>query len=609
MRVNPLILFSVVATGAIPSARAVPPATATGVVAYAPNQNRVHLSWFDEANDETSYLVDLWVPDPENPGDPQAGSWVRQGQPLPANSEVYRHEAVSSDERTFRFRVAPFKTGEIEANLNWEEAEVTKPSGPLDLFSVFVPTVGGFREVPEGSEAIEDANFSFPLSVSNGTPTRFVSRGMPTGATLAESTGVVSGVMPDQGVFRFIYGVEFDGGKLFEQVRYIRVLPKPSTPVVSNPTFSVPAQNAGVRGFLYLDRSEENLFSDPGRPRGAWFDTSLGSFILALYDKATPKTVNNFLDYVTTNSYNGTYLHRAVAGFVIQGGGARPASANAAPMQWANIPKFRVVPNEPGISNVRGTIAMAKTGTADSATSEWFVSVGQNNPEILDRQASGFTAFGEVVGEEGMAVVDALSQRPTGNYSSLITGTSGTSLFEVPVLDATATASPSANSFVRIFSVREVSPVSIEVAANSNPAVIQATVVGQALFLESPGAIGTSQLTLRATNLDGNSVDYVLPITIDDTTTPAVALTKLRGAKPLGYLMLRGRSSDNGYLDKWRYRINRGRWQNGGKLSGKSAVLKKKMGPFRAGKNVLEVEVFDKKGNSSGILKQTFTLG
>jgi len=608
MRLKSLLLLSVLVTGTITLVQAVPPTRPTGVVAYAPNQNRVHLSWFDAATDETSYLVDLWVPDPENPGDPQAGSWVRQGSPLPANSEVYRREVPSSAEQTFRFRVAPFKAGEIEANLNWEEADVTKPSGSFDLVNRIFGAAG-YQEVPEGSEAVEDANFNFQLEVYNGTPTRFVSRGMPTGATLTESTGVVSGVMPEQGVFRFIYGVEFGDGKLFEQVRYIRVLPKPSTPVVSNPTFSVPTQNAGVAGFLYLDRSNENLFSDPGRPKGIWFDTSLGSFIVALYDKATPKTVNNILDYVTTNSYNGSYLHRAVSGFVIQGGGARPASANASPTQWVNIPKFRVVPNEPGVSNRRGTMAMAKSGSADSATSEWFASVGLNNPAILDRQASGFTAFGEVVGDDGMAVVDALSQRPTGNYSSLITGTSGTSLSEVPVLDAAAPATPGPNSLVGIFSVREVSPISITVAANSNPAVIQATVVGQALFVESPGAIGTAQLTLRATNLDGNSVDFVLPITIDDSTVPSVGLTKLRGAKPLGFLMLRGMASDNGFLDEWRYRINRGKWQNGGKLSGKSALLKKKMGPFRSGKNVIEIEVYDKKGNSSDILKQTFTLG
>ena len=252
---------------------------------------------------------------------------------------------------------------------------------------------------------------------------------------------------------------------------------------------------------------------------------------------------------------------------------------------------------------------MAKSGTTDSATSEWFVSVGGNNPLILDRQVSGFTAFGEVVGSDGMAVVDTLSQRPTGNYSGQITGTTGTLLTQIPVLDNSAPSTPGPNSLVRIFSITEVEPVSIVVASNSNPSVIQAEVYGQALYLNSPGRIGTSDVTLRATNLDGLSVDFVLPVTIDDFTTPGVQLTSIKGTRPLGMLLVRGRATDNGYLGSWRYRVNRGRWQKGGKLSGKSANLKKKMGPFRRGGNIIEIEVMDQKGNRSGILKQRFKLG
>lgn len=603
MRKSLLLLLSLL-PGTL--ARAVPPAAPTDVVAYAPNQNRAHLTWTDNATDETSYLIDLWVPDPpdpENPGAPETGTWTRldDGE-LPENSEVYRGGAESSDEQVIRYRVAPFKTGEDEQMLNWVEAEVTKPSGPLDLLY----TNGNTNiEVPEGSEARAGSGFSLQLEVYGGTPDQFVAQGLPNGANLVASTGLVSGVIADEGVYRFIYGVEFDGGKRFEQVHYLRVLPAASTPEVANPTFNLPAQDAGVNGFLDIT----GLFRDPARPDGAWFDTSLGSFIVALFDQATPKTVNNFLDYVASNSYNNSYLHRAQAGFVIQGGGAKPASSTATPVQWMNIPKIRTVPNEAGISNRRGTIAMAKSGTTDSATSEWFVSVGANNPNILDRQVSGFTAFGEVVGAGGMTVVDALSQRPTGNYSGQITGTTGTLLSQVPVLDASAPATPGTNSLVRIFSISEVEPVSIVVAANSNPAVIQAEVFGQALYLNSPGATGTSNVTLRATNLDGISVDFVLPVTIDDFSTPGVRLLSIKGTRPLGMLLVRGRATDNSALGNWRYRVNRGRWLKGGGLSGKSATLKKKMGPFRRGGNIIEIEVFDKKGNRSGVLKQRFKLG
>ena len=151
--------------------------------------------------------------------------------------------------------------------------------------------------------------------------------------------------------------------------------------------------------------------------------------------------------------------------------------------------------------------------------------------------------------------------------------------------------------------------MAISLVSNSNPSVLNASISGMALYLKSLGPVGTANLTLRATNLDGNTVDFVMPITIDDVAGPGVSLTKIRGARPLGSLIVKGRATDTIELGRWRYRVNRGSWVNGGVLSGKSAVITEKMSGFRSGKNVIEIEVFDKKGNTSGILKQTFTLG
>lgn len=607
MRINPLFLFSVVATGAISSARAVPPVAATQVKAYAPNQSRVHLSWKDNATDETSYYIDRW--------NPTTMAWDGIGG-VPADSEVFRLAAPSTAEQEVKYRVAPFKTGENEANLNWVEATVQKPSGVLDLY--LDPNdpedATDNVEVPEGWEARAGVSFSHQIEVYNGTPEAFTATGyetIPASVPLqfSSTTGVLTGTVSQPGVYRIFIGVTFDGGKAFEQVRFLRVLPVASVPQVNTPAFTLPAQNIGVEGFVDI----RSMFIDPQRPKGAIFDTSQGYFTVALFDSATPKTVKNFLGYVNRGDYNATYVHRVSPNFVVQGGGGGPASSTAPTTQWRAVAKQAAVPNEPGISNTRGTIAMAKLGTnPDSATNEWFLSLGLNgtdNPGILDRQNGGFTAFGRIVDTGSQSVVDSFNGLQRANYSALITGVSGMALNEIPVTDAIAPATPGANSLVRVYSVNECPPVVISLLGNSNPSVVTAGISGMLLYVKSLGPTGSANLTLRATNLDGATATYILPITIEDLAGPGVSLTKLRGARPLGSLLVKGRAADNVELGRWRYRVNRGKWKNGGVLSGTSAVIKKKMSGFRNGKNSIEIEVYDKKGNTSGILKQTFTLG
>jgi peptidyl-prolyl cis-trans isomerase A (cyclophilin A) len=140
--------------------------------------------------------------------------------------------------------------------------------------------------------------------------------------------------------------------------------------------------------------------------------TNVGDFSIGLYDEATPKTVANFLGYVERGDYNQTYIHRTAnttgGGFqIVQGGAFRFIPFEGPdPIVTENTP---TVENEPGFSNVRGTLAMAKlAGEPDSATSQWFVNVTDNS-ESLDTQNEGFTVFGEVLdGEAGMAVIDAI---------------------------------------------------------------------------------------------------------------------------------------------------------------------------------------------------------
>ncbi|MFT7221510.1 MAG: peptidyl-prolyl cis-trans isomerase A (cyclophilin A), partial [Candidatus Azotimanducaceae bacterium] len=133
--------------------------------------------------------------------------------------------------------------------------------------------------------------------------------------------------------------------------------------------------------------------------------TPVGSFDILMLEDEAPLTVQNFLGYVNRGDYNGTFVHRSIPGFVVQGGGYRyDESDGSAPHIVTQLP----VVNEFGISNTRGTVAMAKLGgDPNSATSEWFVNLGDNSGN-LDDQNGGFTVFGRVL-DDGMTVVDQIA--------------------------------------------------------------------------------------------------------------------------------------------------------------------------------------------------------
>jgi len=157
------------------------------------------------------------------------------------------------------------------------------------------------------------------------------------------------------------------------------------------------------------------------------FSSNVGEIDMELFDTEKPLTVANFLSYVNAGRYNQSFIHRSVPGSVIQGGGFG-LSGNAV----VSVPTSAAVPNEPGISNQRGTVAMAKLGdNPNSATSQWFINL-ENNAAILDNQNGGFTVFGRVLGN-GMALADRVASLKTQNL--------GGALNELPLLGENATVS------------------------------------------------------------------------------------------------------------------------------------------------------------------------
>lgn len=167
---------------------------------------------------------------------------------------------------------------------------------------------------------------------------------------------------------------------------------------------------AGVCGLTLIITSPGMAQSPSSNPK-VKLDTSLGVIVLELDSAKAPISTENFLSYTRDKFYDGTVFHRVVPTFMIQGGGydaeinekqsgLHPPIKN----EWQN-----------GLKNVRGTVAMARTASPDSATAQFFINVVDN--ANLDQPISGgaaYAVFGKVV--EGMDVVDKIKATPTQQH-------------------------------------------------------------------------------------------------------------------------------------------------------------------------------------------------
>jgi uncharacterized protein (TIGR03437 family) len=216
------------------------------------------------------------------------------------------------------------------------------------------------------------------------------------------------------------------------------------------------------------------------------FQTNLGNINVTLRPDVAPMTVANFLNYVNTGGYTTTIIHRNVPGFVIQGGGwqllsgtptqltANAAVNNECPVAANGVPQC-------ALSNVRGTIAMAKTaGNANSATDEWYFNTSNTNAATLDFQNGGYTVFGQVADAASLAVIDQINALPVCDESG--------AYFEftnLPVIGSpTCNNSIPASSYVVVNAITQVQAVPT-IAANG---IVTASAFGNYAGAAAPGS-------------------------------------------------------------------------------------------------------------------------
>lgn len=137
-------------------------------------------------------------------------------------------------------------------------------------------------------------------------------------------------------------------------------------------------------------------------------ETNKGAITVELWQDKAPVTVENFLRYADNNLYDGLIFHRVIPGFMVQGGGLDENMVELSP--------YAAIENEASaeVPNNRGTLAMARTNVVDSATSQFFINLVDN--DFLNHRSTaprefGYAVFGEVI--SGMEVVDEIAQVPT----------------------------------------------------------------------------------------------------------------------------------------------------------------------------------------------------
>lgn len=162
-----------------------------------------------------------------------------------------------------------------------------------------------------------------------------------------------------------------------------------------------------LAGIVLTSASGLAIAQDAAKPR-VKFTTNMGEFVVELEPAKAPKTVENFLQYVADKHYEGTVFHRVIDGFMIQGGGF------TADMQQKTNRAPIVLEAKNGLKNDRYTIAMARTGNPNSATSQFFINVANNDMlNAPQPDGHGYAVFGKVV--QGQAVIDKIRTVPTGN--------------------------------------------------------------------------------------------------------------------------------------------------------------------------------------------------
>ena len=408
------------------------------------------------------------------------------------------------DPLTANITGTPSAVGTATANVTATFSSLGETIPGTIAFTILAPAVK--------SRAFEPATvgvpFSFEVQTTSAGRRNSINLTLPAdlGLTFDPDTGILAGTPTRAGIYNIPIAATFtDYSPQVSGILTLRIRP-PAGPPTDVPGFS---SEISVPEGSPITVNLAGVFYDPDAASAARLQTNVGSIDIILYPDSTPETVASFLKYTDAGDYDGTVFHRSIPGFIVQGGGFVPAAPGN---KFFSVPARPSPTNEPGISNLRGTVAMAKVaGLPNSATTNFFFNLADNS-DNLDNQNAGFTAFGRV-STPSLTVMDSLAAKPTKTYSAVIDGSAAQSYGDWPVNAAPAPATMDNTKMLVIESARRLPVLSYALVPGPASDIVQAALSGDLLSLKGLKP-GTEDIGLEITDLDGNKITRTLHVTV-----------------------------------------------------------------------------------------------
>ena len=460
------------------SIQSTPLASPETLAVTATTDSSAILTWVDKSARETDYEILYRI----------VGTTPFASVIAAANAQTFTVANLDSI-ATYEFRVSAVLRGSFDnvvASSGFKSAQARTKEGFVGNFRPPILTENSF---------LYPLQFSLPSAVTGMTVTD-----LPSGLTFNSTNGTIIGTLATAGNYTATLTATFADGHTATRSLFLNSVSPAPLAIQGFTAMSVPLATPTTVSLA-------GKFSDPDTASAARVNTTKGSFDIILFPYSTPQTVDNFLDYTDAGEYDNMFFHRSLLDFVVQGGGYKHTAAGG----FTGVNKFaRVLPNEPGLSNVEGTVAMAKSpNLPNSATSEWFVNVNNNAPN-LDNQNGGFTVFGRVPAA-GMVVVKQINALPVHDYTvPFVTG--DRLLGDVPMNAASAPDTLDPALLVKITSVVAAPILSYEVLSQ-NPSIATASLTGTDITITAV-ATGNTSVLVKAIDLDGNTITQNFAVTV-----------------------------------------------------------------------------------------------